>query len=154
MVTNIMSGIRINCAAGIFLLLGMVPLAAWGQGLSDPTRPPYGLGTAGSLSAMSAYPQKRGLQSVMISPKHCAAIIDGKTLALGAMHGSERLVEISENGVVLQGGQGRRALTLFSAVGVKMTEISPLDKPAAKCQWEPLKHTKPLAEQAGQKEKK
>lgn len=127
------------------LLLCIVTGAARAQALSDPTRPPPGFGEAAATAGVSAYPQVRGLQSVIISPSRCAAIIDGKTVELGAKHGSEKLVDVSEKGVVMQGEHGRRVLTLFPAVSMKITETLPLDKRAVKC--------KP-AKQAGQKEKK
>lgn len=138
----------------VLLLLCMVPLAALGESLPDPTRPPIGFGLEGSVSGMTAYPQVRGLQSVVVSPEHCAAIIDGKTVVLGAKHGSERLVEVNARGVVLQGEHGRRALTLFPAVGMKITETMPQDRPAVKCQLDQVRDTKSPAKQAGQKEKK
>ena len=127
------------------LLLCIAADAAWAQALSDPTRPAPGIGAAAASAGVSVYPQVRGLQSVIISPSRCAAIIDGKTVELGAKHGSEKLVDVTEKGVVLQGEHGRRELTLFPAVSMKITETLPLDKRAVKC--------KPV-EQVGQKEKK
>jgi hypothetical protein len=94
------------------------------------------------------------LQSVIISPTHCAAIIDGKTVELGAQHGSEKLIEITARGVVMQGEGGRRALTLFPAVGVKITEALPLHQQAAKCNLEQIRQAKKPVKQAGQKENK
>ena len=138
----------------VFILLNVVMLSAWGQVLSDPTRPPLGIGDAAPASAQAAYPKVRGLQSVIVSAQHCAAIIDGKTVALGAMHGNERLVEVNQRGVVLQGERGRRVLTLFPAVGVTMTQALSPENPAARCQWNQLKNNKNPAKQAGQKERK
>lgn len=141
---------------GLFALLFscVVPLAARGDVLSDPTRPPGGFDGSASSSGQAGYPRVRGLQSVIISPAHCAAIIDGKTVKLGAKHGAEKLVEVSERGVVMQGEHGRRALTLFPAVSMKVTEALPQDKPATICRFEQNKHVKDPAEEAGQKEKK
>jgi hypothetical protein len=152
MVANMMGGL-IRCCAG-FILLSVVPLAAWAQALADPTRPPLGIGEAASVADVSAYPQVRGLQSVIISPTHCAAIIDGKTVALGAKHGNERLIEVTERGVVMQGESGRRALTLFPAVGMKMKEALPQEQQAVKCKFEQNTSVKNPAGVAGQKEKK
>lgn len=137
----------------VFIILNVVMLSAWGQVLSDPTRPPLGIGDA-PASAQAAYPRVRGLQSVIVSAQHCAAIIDGKTVVLGAMHGNEKLVEVNQRGVVLQGERGRRVLTLFPAVGVTMTQVLPPENPAARCQWNQLKKNNNPAKQAGQKEKK
>lgn len=141
-------------ATSVLMLLGMLPLAANSEALSDPTRPPFGINEATHAVARPSAPQVRGLQSVILSPGRCAAIIDGKTVALGAKHGSERLVEISARGVVLQGAGGRRALTLFPAVDVKITEALPQDKPLARCQIERTEDVRSPAKQMGQKERK
>lgn len=133
-----------------FTLSFFVMLPAWGQALSDPTRPPLGFGDASTAAVMDAKPQERGLQSVIISPSRCAAIIDGKTVVLGAKHGSERLIEINARGVVLQGTHSRRTLTLFSKVGLKMTETLPQDRQAVECKFEQNMMIKNPAKQAGQ----
>ena len=150
MVANLMR----NFGLFALLLSCIVPLAARAEVLSDPTRPPGGFDGPAISSGQAAYPQVRGLQSVIISPAHCAAIIDGKTVVLGAKHGAERLIEISTRGVVMQGEHGRRALTLFPAVSMKVTEAQPQDKPAAMCRVEQNKHVTDPAAEAGQKEKK
>ena len=154
MVASLMGARMKYCGLLVFILLGVVPLTGWGQVLSDPTRPPFSIGDTTISSGQMPLPQVRGLQSVIISPAHCAAIIDGKTVILGAKHGSERLIEITEQGVVLQGGNGLRRLTLFPAVGMKMTEALPLNQQAVKCRLEQNRQVKNPAIQAGQKEKK
>jgi hypothetical protein len=136
------------------LLLSIIASTAGAQVLSDPTRPPPGLDGSSLTSGVAAYPQVRGLQSVIISPKHCAAIIDGKTVVLGAKHGNERLVEVSERGVVLQGENGRRSLILFPAVGMKPTETVPTGKQELKCQFKQNKKALSPPEPAGQEEEK
>jgi hypothetical protein len=138
----------------IFVCSCLAPLLAQGETLPDPTRPPGGFDGSAISSGHAAYPRVRGLQSVIISPTHCAAIIDGKTVRLGAKHGNETLIEVSERGVVMQGKHGRRALTLFPAVSMKVTEVLPQDKPATLCRFEQNKHVKDPAVEAGQKEKK
>lgn len=150
MVANLMKYYR----PFILSLLSVVSFAAWGQALPDPTRPPSGIYDSVPASDKAAYAPVKGLQSVIISLSHCAAIIDGKTIVLGAKHGSERLVEISERGVVLQGEHGRRALTLFPGVAVKITEPLASQKPPGKCILEQMTHTKNPPIQDGQKEKK
>lgn len=152
MVADMTSALMKYCAA--IVLACTVPFAACGQVLSDPTQPPPGIGDATTASAMPAYPQVRGLQSVIISRNYCAAIIDGKTVKLGAQHGNERLIEVTERGVVMLGENGRRALTLFPAVGMKIKDTLPLDKQAVKCKLEKTRQVKEPAQQAGQKEKK
>jgi hypothetical protein len=135
------------------MLLCCFASVAWSQVLSDPTRPPPGIGDPTQSQGMLSYPQEKGLQSVIISPEHCAAIIDGKTIELGAKYGAEILLEISERGVVLLGVQGRRALTLFPAVGMKITTAQP-GQQAIKCMAGQNKKAKSPAKPAGQKESK
>ena len=142
------------CGSIALILLCLAPLAVWGQVLSDPTRPPVGLDDASPGSFATTYAPVRGLQTVIISPTHCAAIIDGKTVELGAKHGAERLVEVSERGVILLGEHGRRALTLFPAVSMKITEILPINRQVTVCKYEQKKQTGYPDKRAGQKEKK
>lgn len=149
-----MAASMMKICGSLALMLGIAPLAAWGQALSDPTRPPPGIGAAAPASAVTSAPSVRGLQSVIISPAHCAAIIDGKTVELGEKHGGEQLIEVSERGVVLQGEHGRRALTLFPAVTMKITEAVPLDKQAVTCKFEQNKQAKYPTSRVGQKGKK
>ncbi len=122
------------------MVLCCAPFTVWGQVLSDPTRPPHGIDGAASSSPINdaaagadLYPKVWGLQSVIISPTHCAAIIDGKIVVLGEKHGSERLMEVSENGVVLQGEHGYRTLALFPAVEMKISDNFALDPRVLKC---------------------
>lgn len=150
MAANIMR----TCAVFALMVLCLAQAPAWGEVLPDPTRPPSGLGDVASTADQAAYPPVRGLQSVIVSPDHCAAIIDGKTVALGARHGNEKLVEVNQRGVVLQGERGRRALTLFPAVGMKMTEALPQDKSAASCRLDQIKDKQSPAKLAGQRENK
>lgn len=134
------------------LLLCAVPVASWGQVLSDPTRPPSGIGDPVVSPGLTVNLQVKGLQSVILSPNRCAAIIDGKTVELGAKHGDERLIEVTERGVVLQGAHGRHEMALFPAVGIKMTEDS--GKQAIKCNPDQNEQAIHPPKQAGQKEKK
>jgi hypothetical protein len=138
----------------IFMWSCLTPLAAWGDALPDPTRPPAGIDGSALGYSQGAYPPVRGLQTVIISPAHCAAIIDGKTVKLGARHGNERLVEVSERGVVMQGESGRRKLILFPAVAMKIAGAPAQGGQPAMCKFEQNKRVKEPAKQAGQKEKK
>ena len=135
------------------IMLFCLVQVTWAQVLTDPTRPPPGIGDASPSAGLMSYPQVKGLQSVIISPQHCAAIIDGKTVELGGKHGAERLVEVTERGVVLQGEHGRRALTLFPAVGMKITEARS-GQQVVKCQSGQNKQAKNPVKPAGQKETK
>lgn len=138
----------------ICLLSGLSMSLAWGEGLADPTRPLFGEGLGGSSYEMPAYPVVRGLQSIIMSPNRCAAIIDGKTVALGEMHGIEKLVEVTARGVVLQGKNGSRTLTIFPTVGMKINETLPRNDQVVQCKINQNKRTHIPAEQAGKKEGK
>lgn len=131
-----------------------MPCLAWGQVLTDPTRPAVSVSGSVTAAGEASYAQVKGLQSVMLSPGHCAAIIDGKTVALGAKHGGEMLIEITERGVVLQGERGSRSLTLFSAVGMKMNNVMLANTHATMCKIDPNKQIENPAKQSGTKEKK
>lgn len=111
---------RWAAAAFAFLILAISTLHA--EDLQDPTRPPAGIfapaSGAGAARGATAY-HPSGLHLVIISKTRRAAIIDGKTVELGENHGNARLIEVNEDGVVLQRGQSRQVLTLFH--GVKIT---------------------------------
>lgn len=110
----------------ILLLLGVLPVAGWAQVLPDPTRPPMEIGDgSGGTSVHVAPATPKGLLSVIISPSRCAAIIDGKTIALGEKYGDATIVEITARGVVLQGAHGRRSMELFPGVALKVTAAQP-----------------------------
>ena len=94
----------------------------YAEDLPDPTRPPAGIPApasgAGTARGVTTY-HPSGLHLVIISKTRRAAIIDGETVELGQNHGNARLIEVNEDGVVLQRGQRRQVLTLFH--GVKIT---------------------------------
>jgi len=96
--------------------------------LPDPTRPAIDLGAGGGWVDVNPAPRE-GVQSVIISPKHRAAIINGRQVELGGKVGNARLVEVNEQGVVLLGEQGsRRVMELFPTVAMKKhekTELKP-----------------------------
>lgn len=85
--------------------------------LPDPTRPPAGI-VAPAAAGGAAAPASAGLQSIIISKNRRAAIIDGETVELGGKHGDAKLIEVNEGGVILQGAQGRRVMTLFPDVNM------------------------------------
>ena len=107
--------VDIMIRAALFSLLCVLFGAASAENLPDPTHPPAMLGELGVM----VNKQSSGLQSVLISGDHRAAIIDGETVALGDKHGDAKLIEVNEGNVVLQGAQGRQVLSLFP--GVKIT---------------------------------
>lgn len=108
--------------------------------LPDPTKPavdttPLSTAGAGGASASMAAASgtgaagsqamaKEGLQSVIISAQHRAAVINGVTVELGQKVGDAKLIEVREKSVVLQGPQGKRVMELFPGVHMKKTEFA------------------------------
>ncbi|HZW26462.1 MAG TPA: hypothetical protein VFF26_13365 [Gallionella sp.] len=90
---------------------------ALAEDLPDPTRPPASV-MAPSASPVAEPAKPVGLQSVIISKKRSAAIIDGQTIELGGKYGDVRLIEVSDTGVILQGARGKRTMTLFPGVSI------------------------------------
>ena len=86
------------------------------ESLIDPTRPPSELSVSGAPS---------DLQSIIISPKRRAAIINGQTVELGGKAGDVKLIEVKEGSVVLQGAKGRQVLTLFPNVNINKKAVLP-----------------------------
>ena len=88
--------------------------------LSDPTRPPnISFETAGEAAV--AGPQ---LQSVLISPTRRAAVISGKTVALGGRFGDATVETISESAVVLRYADRRETLQLIPGLGKRERRIA------------------------------
>lgn len=112
-------------ATGLRLLLTMAllgaPLSGAAESLPDPTRPAIDLdGGSGSAEAVKPAEQPtRGLQSIIISPLLRAAVINGRTVRVGESYGGEKLIEVRENSVVLQGVRGQRVMKLFPKVDIK-----------------------------------
>lgn len=117
------------------------------ESLGDPTRPPFelvpNLNEGEAANRIVAVPAK-GLQSVIRSEKHEAAIINGTEVKLGEKVGDAVLVVVNETCVVLQGPEGRKVLHMFPDVKMSKDEractkrsgmqtIQPKAKP-------PLKH--------------
>jgi hypothetical protein len=90
---------------------------AWGQALSDPTRPPQawlaaqpkGAGTP-AAAEQEVVPQ---LQSLLIGPSRRYAIIDGQLLGVGDTFRDARVVAVRPAGVVLRSERGTQTLRLF-----------------------------------------
>ncbi len=104
----------------MFVLLSLGSAQAVFAEMTDPTRPPEGIGGAYNGGIQSADGQVEakpaGLQSVIISKTHRAAIIGGQLVELGGQYEGARLVEISEGRVVLLGSKGRQVMTMFPDV--------------------------------------
>ncbi len=95
--------------------------------LPDPTRPPASLMQAvdeALLGQKITVTPSAGLQSTIISSTRRAAIIDGKTVELGAKHGEAQLIEVNEGNVVLQNGSVRQVLSLFPRVNMTRSALN------------------------------
>ncbi len=92
--------------------------------LPDPTRPAIELVPALGESATSeAKTEQVGLQSVILSSKREAAIINGTEVAVGEKYGDAVLTEVNETCVVLTGPEGRRVMHMFPTVSMSKTEM-------------------------------
>jgi hypothetical protein len=101
---------------------GTVSAPAAAQVLTDPTRPPPGYYEAEPEGAAEVGGGLR-LQSVMISPTHRSAIINGVMVKLGEKYGDAVLVKVGENEAVLKSGGVQQVLKLHP--GVEKRGIAP-----------------------------
>lgn len=92
---------------------GTVPAMA--QVLTDPTRPPAELAAEIPAVEGAASPLHR-LQSVIISPKRRAAIINGQVVELGGKYGDAILTKVEEDEVVLKSDTSQEVLKLYPSV--------------------------------------
>lgn len=95
--------------------------------LDDPTRPAFdmvpGLGGQG-VDAAPVAAAPRGLQSVILSTRREAAIIDGTEVEVGQRYGDAVLTVVNETCVVLMGPQGRRVMHMYPTVNMSKTELA------------------------------
>lgn len=103
---------------GVLLAAAMllVPMAALSQELADPTQPPAGLAVQAPAGAPVSAGAPNQLQSVIISPKRKAAIINGVVVELGGKYGDALLTKVAEDEVVLRSGTSWEVLKLYPAV--------------------------------------
>lgn len=129
------------------LMTGLLLCVAWPalalESLPDPTRPAVGMhapssgagvradSSEGGATEVVQTPVKAGLQSVIISPQHRAAIINGTMVELGGKVGDAKLVEVRENSVVLQDAQGKHVMELFPGVSLNKLAVQK-EEPAPK----------------------
>lgn len=109
------------------LIIALNALSVNAADLPDPTRPPASLmetSDEAALGQKAPVTPSAGLQSTLISSTRRAAIIDGKTVELGAKHGEAQLIEVNEGNVVLQNGSVRHVLTLFPSVNMTRSAIN------------------------------
>ncbi len=125
------SGALLFYACGLIFIL--VEHSALAENLPDPTRPPsvFEVPAAG-VAAGAAVRSGPMLQTVLISPRHKVAIINGETVKLGGMYGSARVVKISESGVVLNDGGSFQTLKLFPSVEKTLPRSAEANAPIGK----------------------
>jgi MSHA biogenesis protein MshK len=117
-------------AIALALALALFSASVAAQVISDPTRPPASFGPGEADTGDGGGIR---LQSVMISPTHRAAIINGVLVPLGGKYGGSVLIEVTEKAAVLRSGGARQVLKLHP--GVDMREIgSSAGVPAGKAQ--------------------
>lgn len=96
--------------AGAVLCAFFTAMPAQAENLPDPTRPPAALGANAGDAAVYQGPT---VQSIYVSPSRREAVIDGQAVRPGDRFGSETVVGIAENAVVLREGKELRVLRLF-----------------------------------------
>jgi MSHA biogenesis protein MshK len=102
----------------------VIPAAVSAQRLTvDPTRPPAGYGMGAADGERDTAGGIR-LQSILISPTHREAIINGMRVRLGAKFGDAVLVKVSESEVVLRSGAVQQVLRIHP--GVEKRELPPV----------------------------
>lgn len=106
--------------------------SAWGQGISDPTRPPAAL-SAGASAESGAAPAAM-LSSIKITPTEKTAVIGGQTVRLGGRYGDARVIKITDSEVVLRTSAGTETLRLYPDVDIRPLVVEPaaVQKPVTK----------------------
>lgn len=87
---------------------------ATAAGINDPTRPPQPAPRA--TPSMPVVAPELVLQSVRISPEGSYAIINGRLVALGGRIGDARVIQISEDEVVIDADGDWQTLKLYPGV--------------------------------------
>jgi hypothetical protein len=97
----------------------MLVSPAWGQALSDPTRPPQAWLAAQQKAPGAPAGEQESrplLQSLLIGPSRRYAIIDGQVLGVGDTFRDARVVAVTPAAVVLRSARGTQMLKLFPDV--------------------------------------
>lgn len=111
------------------LLFCMMPgMGAWAAAdLDDPTRPAFDLvpGLDGQIvDTASTKIAPSGLQSVILSGKREAAIINGTEVEVGKKYGNATLTVVNETCVVLMGPEGRQVMHMYPTVNLSKNELA------------------------------
>jgi MSHA biogenesis protein MshK len=103
-------------------ILGLLLAGAAVAQLGDPTRPPSVVEPEGKAAVVA--PSDSRLQSVLISLTRRVAVIDGKTVPLGAKLGEGTVEAITESTVVLRYAGRKETLLLTPAVDKRMRRVA------------------------------
>ncbi|GAB4116794.1 MAG: hypothetical protein Fur0026_04350 [Sideroxydans sp.] len=109
----------------VFLLGALCGAGAIADDLPDPTRPAVELMPSLENGAtVTPPPAPAGLQSVILSGKREAAIINGTEVEVGQKYGEATLTVVNETCVVLMGAQGRQVMHLYPTVHLSKTQLA------------------------------
>lgn len=111
---KIFRGLVVAVAAGG--AVGLIQDSAFAQALTDPTRPPAVMQTDEKSAGTQNESTTPMLQSILVSPVRKQAIINGKALTVGERVGQAKIVQITENAVVLRTGNNVQTLKLFPGI--------------------------------------
>jgi hypothetical protein len=133
----------------MMVVLVSIALPAAAELLPDPTRPAIeGIVEGGADSTGAA--SNAGLQSVIISPRRRAAVINGVTVEQSGKIGDDTLIEVRKSSVVLRNAQGMRVVELFPGVA--------LNKPLAKIDRQGMQKemniSEPTSRETGKKDER
>jgi len=109
---------------GVLLLCILPGVPAWAANMDDPTRPAFDLVPGLDGQAVDAKPAAApsGLQSVILSGKREAAIINGTEVEVGQKYGNATLTVVNETCVVLMGPEGRQEMHMYPTVDLSKTK--------------------------------
>ncbi len=99
---------------GLALVISLGAARSLAQGLSDPTRPAWGVFGGADIIEFPANPSPA--QVVIISKDRRQATINGRTVSLGGRYGDATLVRISDEEIVLRKGDATEVIKLYSSV--------------------------------------
>lgn len=109
---------KMENAIWAFFLCLQFTVCCFAEDFPDPTRPSMLIDIPVAANGVADSPSI-GLQSIIISSKRRAAIINGEMVELGNKQGDAKLIEVNEGNVVLQDAQGRQVLSLFPDVKIE-----------------------------------
>lgn len=106
------------------LMTGGLALAwlgmAWGDTLSDPTRPPPAWLAAqpgAESAAVAEAGSASGLRMLVIGKSRKFAVIDGQVVRPGDAYNGSRVLAIKPDSVLIEGSDGPKSLKLIPEIG-------------------------------------